>query len=398
MRISDLRGLARLATLATAGVTRIAEGVHQAVWSTLGFGGGPAAARARGLTGLVYRSVHDGTLLVGGGVDAVLARLEPSENAAHETARREALLAILNGVLGDRLEADGNPLAVPMTLRVRGEALDWHALPPVPEATGKVAVLVHGLCLSDGHWQTGGPALDHGRALEALGYTPLYLRYNSGLHVSQNGRALSALLERLVDRWPVPVDDLTMVAHSMGGLLARSAAHYAEQDARRWLGRLKHLVFLGTPHHGAPLERAGNWVDRLLVRTPLSAPFAALGQVRSAGITDLRHGFVLDEDWRGHDRFHRAPPLRRHAALPEGVACYAVAATRASARGTLSSRLLGDGLVPLPSALGRHADVQRSLSFEPSSQWIAYGTGHLGLLSRPQVIAQVGAWLRRGPG
>ena len=161
----------------------------------------------------------------------------------------------------------------------------------------------------------------------------------------------------------------------------------------RWPTHLKNIVFLGTPHHGAPLERAGNWVDVILASTPYSAPFAKLGQLRSAGITDLRYGHVLDLDWQGHDRFRRQPDRRRLVPLPEDVACFAVAATMASQRSALAERLLGDGLVPLHSALGQHDDPQRTLVFAKTSQWIAYRTSHMALLSSPEVSRQMVAWL-----
>ena len=134
-------------------------------------------------------------------------------------------------------------------------------------------------------------------AARDLGFTPVYLHYNSGLHVSTNGRALAQQLERLVAQWPRPLERLVLLGHSMGGLLARSALYYGTQAGHRWPARLDDLVFLGTPHHGAPLERAGHWVDLVLGATPYAAPFARLGQVRSAGITDLRHGNLMDGDW-----------------------------------------------------------------------------------------------------
>ena len=240
--------------------------------------------------------------------------------------------------------------------------------------------------------------VDHGEALaSALGYTPLHLRYNTGLHTSQNGRTLSALLEELLAHWPVPIEDLTVVVHSMGGLVIRSAVHCARQDALRWPSHLKNIVFLGTPHHGAPLERAGNRVDVILGSTPWTAPFARLGHLRSAGITDLRYGHVVDEDWQGHNRFHRKPDTRQVVPLPEGVACYAVAATLATRRSHVADRLLGDGLVPLASALGHHDDPRRTLAFPKASQWIAYRTTHIGLLSSPEVSRQIVQWLTPQP-
>ncbi len=398
LRASDIRGIALLATQATIQVSHIVEGVHQSVWRTLGVPGGEAHGQTGGITGRVYRGVRGITQQVGKGMDTGLATLLPLIASADEpaagTPRREALLAALNGVMGDSLAASGNPLATPMTLRYRGEVLDSQV--PMPEAKGKLVLLIHGLCMNDLQWHTqrNGQVVDHSEALaDALGYTPIHLRYNTGLHVSQNGHELATQLEHLVDHWPVPIEELTIVAHSMGGLVTRSAVHYARQAALRWPGHLKSIVFLGTPHHGAPLERAGNWVDAILGRIPYAAPFARLGRLRSAGITDLRYGHVLDEDWQGHDRFARKPDTRTALPLPDGVACYAIAATTARRRSVLADRLVGDGLVPLHSALGMHAEASRQLAFAPAAQWIGYRMSHLELLSRPEVTQQLLHWL-----
>jgi pimeloyl-ACP methyl ester carboxylesterase len=400
LKAADLRGVAQLATQATSGVTRIAEGVHQSVWRTMGVNGGKESGQTGGLTGLVYQSIQGVTRLVGKGLDGLLSKLEPLLESAVDgdaaTPEREAVLAALNGVIGDRLVASGNPLATPMSLRYQGAALDWRALPPMPEATGKIVLLIHGLCMNDLQWQSSGATLagNHGATLAVeLGYTPIYVRYNTGLHTSENGHQLALLLEQLVTHWPTPIDEITVVAHSMGGLVTRSAVHSAEHSGLRWPVSLKNIVFLGTPHHGAPLERAGNWVDVMLGSTPYSAPFAKLGQLRSAGITDLRFGHVQDADWQGHDRFERQTDQRLELPLPEGVACYTVAATTAAKRSLLADRLLGDGLVPLRSALGQHDDPQRSLVFAKPSQWIAYRMNHMELLSSPAVTQQLMEWL-----
>jgi hypothetical protein len=179
----------------------------------------------------------------------------------------------------------------------------------------------------------------------------------------------------------------------MGGLISRSAVHLATQQGAQWPARLKNIVFLGTPHHGAPMERAGNWIDVVLGSSRYSAPFAKIGQLRSAGITDLRYGHVLDEDWLGHDRFRRSPDRRRPVPLPDTVRCYTVAATTAAKRGTLAERLLGDGLVPLPSALGQHPQAKHQLAFDQQAQMVVYRVNHWGLLKDPQVAQQVQRWL-----
>ena len=400
LRSTDLRAIAQLATQATAGVARIAEGVHQSVWSSMGVPGGKAVGTTRGLTGRIYQSVQGVTQWVGKGLDAALVRLQPLlervEGEPPETPEREAVLAALNGVMGDRLLASQNPLATPMSLRYRGRVFEIGKPLTLPQATGKVLLLIHGLCMNDLQWCSGQPGqiVDHGAALaEQLGYTPVYLRYNSGLHVSTNARELSRQLEQLLERWPDAVQELTVLAHSMGGLLIRGACQCARQENLRWPEQLKNIVFLGTPHHGAPLERAGNWVDVLLGSSPYSRPFARLAQLRSAGITDLRYGHLLDADWQGHERFQRRPDRRQVLALPDGVNCYAMVATLAPKRGLLADRLTGDGLVPLRSGLGQHDDPRRSLAFAADRQSILYRTNHMQLLSSPAVTQQLLQWL-----
>ena len=403
VRPTDLRAVAQLATQATRSVTRVVEGVHQSVWSTLGVRG-TVPGQTGGITGFVYRTVHGVTELVGKGLQAALTPLEPLlaalVDAPPETPQREAVLAALNGVMGDRLAESHNPLATPMTLRYQGQALHWGHLPTMSNVNGKVLLLIHGLCMNDLQWHTtadDGTVAGHGSTLAAtLGYTPVYVRYNTGLHTSENGHLLASQLAQLVQHWPVPVQEITVVAHSMGGLVTRSAVVSAQQSGAPWLKHLKNIVFLGTPHHGAPLERAGNWIDTLLGSTPYTRPFARLVQLRSAGITDLRYGHVVDADWQGHDRFRRKPDTRVPLPLPPGIACFTVAAAMAGARSALAERLLGDGLVPLNSALGQHGEAHRSLVFAKTSQRVMVRLNHMELLSAPQVGAQLIAWLTPG--
>lgn len=400
VRPADLKAAAQLVTQATTGVIGVAEGVHQAVRGRLGLPAGIEPGRTGGLTGQIYQGIRGVTQLVGHGLDSALATLLPmvDDPARHPepSPGREAVLAALNGVLGDRLQETGNPLAQAMELRHAGRRLPLENRPLLHERLAPVSphliVLLHGLCMNDTQWQRNGH--DHGAFLaKALGATPVYLRYNSGLHTSINGREFARQLEWLTAQWPVPLASITLIGHSMGGLVARAACEEGRQADHRWRPLLRHLVFLGTPHHGAPLERAGHGVDVLLASTPFTAPFTRLGQLRSAGITDLRHGHVRDADWQGRERFGSGADHREPLPLPEGVACFTVAATLAPQRGLLAERLTGDGLVPLRSALGQHDDPRQRLVFARDSQRTVYRTGHLELLSSPVVAGQLRAWL-----
>ena len=347
------------------------------------------------MTGLVYGTVRGATRLVGGGLDAILGSLVPVLELRDSSPEREALLAALNGVLGDHLAKTANPLALPARLRSGGQplVLERSALSAaLPGAGGRLAIFVHGLCMNDLKWNRKGH--DHAAGLERdLGYQALHLRYNSGLHTSLNGRALADLLEALVEAWPRPVTELVLVGHSMGGLVSRSACHYGKAAGHRWLGPLRALVTLGTPHHGAPMERIGNWIGLVLEATPYASHFARLGRIRSAGITDLRYGNLLDEDWDGRDRFARGGDARHVVPLPEGVPLFALAGMKAKEEGGAAGRLLGDGLVPLESAVGRHGDPERDLALPPSRQCVVYGTPHLDLLGSREAYDRLRGWL-----
>jgi hypothetical protein len=385
VQASDLRAAAALATQATAALVDLVEAMHERIARLPGWPAPAAAGRTRGITGLVYKTVRGVTRLAGGSTDALLGWLQPAlagTGDALPTPERETVLAVLNGVLGDHLAATGNALAIPMALRSGGRALSLQRdalAAALPAATPRVLVLLHGLCMNDLQWQRKGH--DHAAMLaREAGWTPVHLHYNTGLPVADNGRQFAALMEQLLTQWPQPLGRLAVLGHSMGGLVARSAMRAADDAGMAWPGRVQDLVCLGTPHFGAPLERAGHGVDLLLGATAYAAPLARLGKLRSAGITDLRHG---------DDR-----------PLPAHVRCHAVAAVLAAQAGGsgvrrhMQQQLLGDGLVPLDSALGRHADAARALDFPPERQAVVQQAGHLDLLSDDRVAAQLLHWLR----
>ena len=391
---ADLRGAGRLATQATIGLTDLVENLHHNILRVPMPLGATSLDSTRGITGLVYRSIRGVTRLVGGSVDALLGAVVvlTGPGSPVSSNEREAVVAALNGVLGDHLAATHNPLATSMSFRRDGQALTLtrEALAlALPQARGRVVILVHGLCMNDRQWHRDGH--DHGAMLEAIdnisdisetsdaGFSVVYLRYNSGLPIATNGAQFADLIASLMQAWPVPVQALSIIGHSMGGLVGRSACAHAASADSSWLQQLKHLVCIGSPHHGAPLERGGRWVDVILGASPYTAAFARLGQLRSAGITDLRHGLPA------------AMPL------PAGVACYAMAATLSKPSVASISALRGDGLVPVASALGLRAvaDADRQLAFPADHQWVGHEMHHLDLLSSTEVGEQLLVWLNK---
>ena len=389
---ADLVGFGRLASDAVAGATDMAEAVHRQVAST---NGGSWSGLAAAIAALVYNNIRAVNGLVDDSLTALATMSVPTENRKL-SPQREATVAALNGVLGDYLARTDNSLAIPMSIRHRGRSLKIekkaiHAT--LSQANGRVLLLVHGLCLNDLQWQR--KRHNHGTALgRDLGYTPLYLHYNSGLHVSENGRLLADLVEMLLEEWPVAIKELAILSHSMGGLVSRSAYHYATVAGYRWPQCLRRLVFLGTPHHGAPIERLGNWVNIILENIPYTSTFARLGRIRSAGITDMRFGSMVESDWKGRDRFAPTEDTRTPLPLPAGVRCYAIAATMRKTFEGPGLDLLGDGLVSVDSALGRHQNPEITLPFGQSRQRICCGINHWDLLSHPAVYAHIRSWFR----
>jgi pimeloyl-ACP methyl ester carboxylesterase len=375
---------------ATLGVIDVVEAMHGQIGSVWR---GQRSNQTRGITRLVYRTIRGIGDAVGSTIDGALAHTAPISIGSG--SGRAAVVAALNGVFGDHLAATGNPLATPMGLTQKGEPLEIERSTlsaTISQPREKLLILVHGLCMNDQMWTRRGH--DHGTALAAaLGYTPLYLRYNSGLHISVNGREFADLLNVLLTEWPVPVKDLAILGHSMGGLVTRSACHYGKVAGHDWLKRVQAMFFLATPHHGAPWERAGNWVDVLLDTNGYTAPLARLGKMRSAGITDLRHGNLLDEDWLGQDRFAAQPRAPRTVVpLPDDIACFAMAGS-VQKKPEGGMWLSGDGIVPLSSALGDHRHADRNLNIPSHRRWIGGEMNHFDLLDNPEALDQIKLWL-----
>jgi len=388
---ADLLGGSRLSLEATSGVIDIVEAIHHAILGNI-LPGTPANWGLAGWTAGIYSAVRGVSRAVGDGLEAALSRYASQIGEMKSTPQREAAIAVLNGVVGDHLAATGNPLAIPMRLRRSGRALDLrknHLAAAIPAAGGKALLFVHGLCMNDLQWARHGRNPGSALATE-LGWTPVYLHYNTGLHISTNGHALADLLETLAGEWPVPLRELAVIGHSGGGLLARSAHYYGAAAGHTWPKSLRRLIFLGTPHHGSALERVGNYVTQLLDSTPYSSPIGRVSRIRSSGVTDMRYGNITDADWEGAGRFENTGDRRQVLPLPEGVRCFAIAAGKGPRSGKAVS---GDGLVSVDSALGRHADPARSLSFPPSHQWVAHGMTHFDLLRRSAVYSKLREWL-----
>jgi pimeloyl-ACP methyl ester carboxylesterase len=261
-----------------------------------------------------------------------------------------------------------------------------------PNATGKVCVFVHGLSCTEWSWVMssdklwGDPTTCFGTKLaDDLGYTPLYVRYNSGRHISDNGRRLAELLERVHAAYPLPIEELVLVGHSMGGLVARSAAHYGSLEQMTWVPTLRQLFCIGSPHLGAPLEKGTNLLSALLRAIPAAGAQvpAEVLNARSAGIKDLRWGYTVEEEWKDRDPDAILDDQRRDIPLLDHVRYGFVAATIIHDPAHPLGQLVGDLLVRIPSASGAAPDPARRIAFQ--SGRVFSGMSHLALANHPAV-------------
>ncbi len=391
---SDLQGVSRLVTEATIGITDLVEAMHKRIVHPPILPSTPIQQLITKISGYTYKNIRRSTRFIGSGVDKALGALTPILGDLKATKDRDIIRSVLNGILGDYLVERENPLQIIMHFRYEGKVvkLEKNTLKKmVPKGSENIILFVHGSCMNDSQWTRKNH--NHGTVLaNELEQTVLYLRYNSGLHVSTNGQNLNRLLEVLIQQWPVPVKKLTIIAHSMGGLVARSAVYYGQQEEQLWSIFLEKMIFLGTPHHGAPLEKLGNYIDVILEAIPYAKPFARLGKIRSAGVTDLRYGNLLDEDWK-EDRFEMKGDQRHHVPLPDQITCYSIAGVASKKKKSITSKMLGDTMVPVTSAFGQHKNKAKKLNFDDANMWIAYEHTHTDLLSSLAVYAKMKEWL-----
>jgi pimeloyl-ACP methyl ester carboxylesterase len=400
MSDTELRALTALGfdelRQATGGIGSIQQAVASRVFRAVGPGAALVRPMHQGITRGVFAGLGLGTRAIGLAAQAAVARRDAP--ALSTTPRGSALIAAVTGLRGDALEAEGSPLCQPMAVRVNGEPVELEpdALRTAfPEATPRIVVFVHGLMETEFSWSFGRRETYGSRLARELGCTPVYVRFNSGRHISENGRSLSELMEELVAAWPVPVGEIALVGHSMGGLVARSACCHASEDGADWARRVRHSISLGSPHMGAPLEQAVHMLSAGLAALPETRPFANFLRRRSSGIRDLRRGSLVDEDWRDRD-----PDALRAAAcaevpLLEGAThCFVSATITRSERHPLG-RLIGDTLVLVSSASGRSRT--RRIPFDEEYGMHLGGATHFALLNHPAVYDRLRDWLAPAP-
>jgi len=319
------------------------------------------------------------------------------------------LQSSLNGFWGDYLSQKNSVLDAGMTVRVHGRPVPVTAqalAAAFPNATNKICVFVHSLAATEWLWTLSSAEHYNGetdvsfgsRLHDDLGFTPVFIRYNTGRHISYNGRQLADLIGELVAEFPVPVEEVALIGHSMGGLVARSAASYGEQQNLPWTKRLRHVACIGAPNLGAPLEKAVNVLTGALASLDAAATqvTARFLNSRSAGIKDLRYGYTLDEEWLGKDPDAIFANARIDVPVLDGVGYYFFAATLAQDREHPLGRLVGDLLVRLPSASGRAANPVRRIPF--SGGEVFSGMSHIHIVSHPDIYHVLRGFFAAQPG
>ncbi len=318
----------------------------------------------------------------------------------------EATLAILNGAIGDYLARTGNGLATETTLvsKIGAELplrLERGALEKaLPAASGRIALFVHGLMCTETIWEMVDGDDYGARLARDLGYTPIYLRYNSGLAIAENGVRLSGALEKLAAEYPRPIEEIVPIGYSMGGLVVRSACHVGRLESKAWLSLIRRAIYVGTPHLGAPLERMGRAVASVLhaIDDPYTRLVGQLADMRSDGVKDLG-----DADLRHEDRTAKAGRVRlrdpQHPVplLPE-IQHFLVAGSLADDTFPAGlAALFGDALVPLQSATAGLVEPTGDV-LPPSHIKILAGRSHMMLAHDPEVYEVIRGWCETSEG
>jgi len=405
MQSSEARALGSLAGAAMAGTAAFVDDMHQAILrrstAHVPFGE-PVGVVHNAIAKPIYAGVRGLTGALGLAAGHGYAATRPPDAPALADSPRAAIgLGALSGLYGDLLHRDGSPLAVSMSVRSRNGAVaptPEGLATAFPDATACLAVFVHGLGETETAWRLfappEGPATYGERLRRDLGSTPLYLRYNTGLHISENGRLLAALLEEMVEHWPVPVREIALFGHSMGGLVIRSAAHYGQEQEAAWVPKLRHVFCLASPHHGAPLEKAVHVAAWALDRVPETRGLARFLKLRSAGIKDLRYGYLVDEDWDGRDPDALFEDTASDVAFVDSANYYALSAAVTRDERHPVGHLVGDLLVRRRSASG-HGPRGRRVPFDVDNGHHAGGLNHFTVLNHPDVYRQIRVWLER---
>jgi pimeloyl-ACP methyl ester carboxylesterase len=309
----------------------------------------------------------------------------------------------VNGLFGDYLQEQQNGLAIDMAfyhhnrpLRLSGESLTA----VYPQLNAKLCVLVHGLGCNEDVWSFHDPLAptqqtSYGALLQAeRGYTPFYLRYNTGLAVADNGKMLACLLKDLLACYPFPVEELMLIGHSMGGLVIRSACHYGVQQQLAWTSQVSRIFYLGTPHDGADLERIAHIATLVLqaVPNPVTKLVGRFFNLRSQGIKDLRFGAlskpdVLDDAPSAPGQHHRrAVPWLSHAQH------YLIAGTLTDDPAHPLTTLLGDGLVAAPRPAGQSSPENSDSPIPEDHIKLFPRIHHLQLVRDRSVYQQINDW------
>lgn len=311
----------------------------------------------------------------------------------------ERTLSVVNGIIGDTFEKKKSRLAIPMEFFAAGKPLQLTRtslakmkLPP----TGKLSIFTHGNCASETSWGfKGNPAKNYGLLLEKdAGLTPFFVRYNSGLHISTNGKCLSDLLEKLVRFYPVQVTSIVLIGHSMGGLIYRSACHYGEREKKKWVKLTSKIFYLGSPHLGTHFEKFGKLTTTVLQQIPnmYTKALAKLIDLRSDGIKDMRHGYITDADWQHAEAENFFYLHQNKTPLLKNADHYLICSTLSTRAGSRMGRLIGDGLVHPGSGTGRGLFSGSNIPFLKKHCKVFAGISHHNLQKSPRVYRQIRAW------
>ncbi|MFC1890411.1 esterase/lipase family protein [Thermodesulfobacteriota bacterium] len=296
-----------------------------------------------------------------------------------------------------------------------------------------ILFFIHGLMYDETCWQA--PDFNMTEAFEDdFGIFPVHIRYDTGRHISDNGLDLANLLEELFQSVEDTCGSWHIVAHSMGGLVIHSALHQAEKTGMDFTKKVDKVFLLAVPHQGAPLEKAvqlvrlalkaapylpfrytglglkrlfqsipvgeketlapvGEVVDFFVRRVPTLAIKLAAGilDLRSEGILDLRHGYMLQEEWEQAEAWGGMIPRKAPVPPLPGARYYALTGSLSEKSSGDPSPFVNDGMVSTASAANIGRDDE--LRFLENDRYRHLpGVNHFGMALNPDVYRALAEW------
>lgn len=323
------------------------------------------------------------------------------ENLKHWEKVTDQMVAqnrVISSILGSTMDDKVRFTTIQMNWRLKSEDASTEELLQDFRRSGKteITVYVPGLFTDESLWKNQRIKINERMVLsrglsdyiEQWGTYSAYVRFNHGMHISENGRMLLELFRELQRN--LPNTKINIVSYSIGCLITRSMLYQAKISEQGRIPNLGKIVHIAAPDMGSYLEKLGFWLGFLMEKTPITAVkvIGIIGNFRSDAIKDLSHGIIRKQDWAASSPFFRSGKDYYFGELDETDFYQAFAIFALPNEPHLS--WLGDGIVETKSLRYLSSKLTYSLINPERRILEVHGANHFTLLNSGKLFK----WLR----